>query len=189
MNKEDIRYKIRSRKCLMTDDERLLISQKVLAMLENSAAFMLSNNILMYHSLDDEVFTHSFIDKWNTHKNFFLPRVNGFDLEILSYDKSNLRSGAFKIEEPEGNEIHDIEDIELIIVPAVALDRSGNRIGRGKGFYDRLLKNAKATKIGIIYDFQLIDNIPAEAHDITVDYIITENEIIRTTHSPISHGK
>jgi 5-formyltetrahydrofolate cyclo-ligase len=58
-------------------------------------------------------------------------------------------------------------------VPAVAFDKDGNRLGRGKGFYDRLLNHTKAVKIGVAYDFQLVDEIPVEPHDIPVDRVIT----------------
>ena len=68
--------------------------------------------------------------------------------------------------------------LDLIIVPAVAFDRRGNRLGRGKGFYDRLLQKAKCPKIGIAYHFQLLDEIPAEPHDIPMDKIITEQGIL-----------
>ncbi|MEG1916654.1 MAG: 5-formyltetrahydrofolate cyclo-ligase [Muribaculaceae bacterium] len=179
MNKEDIRYQIRCRKSLMTDAERQSASQKVLALLERTEAFMQSSKILMYYSLADEIDTHLFLDKWDKRKELYLPRVNGENLEILQYNKSSLQTGAFKIEEPIGTQLYNICDIDLIIVPAVALDRVGNRIGRGKGFYDRLLTGSKATKIGVIYDFQLVDYIAREAHDVALDYVITENEIIK----------
>ena len=84
--------------------------------------------------------------------------------------------GAFQIEEPTGDDTADIAEIELIIVPGIAYDRKGNRIGRGKGYYDRLLTATKATKIGVGYDFQFIDDeIPSEPHDVWVDVVITES--------------
>lgn len=61
----------------------------------------------------------------------------------------------------------------MVVVPAVAYDRSGNRVGRGKGYYDRLLGETKALKIGVAYDFQLVDEIDAEPHDVSVDIVIT----------------
>ena len=63
-------------------------------------------------------------------------------------------------------------------MPGVAFDRKANRLGRGKGFYDRLLAQTHALKIGICYDLQLLDEIPAEPHDIKMDIIVTENNII-----------
>lgn len=156
-------------------------AEAVFAMLERSAAFMLADRILMYHSLPDELSTRAFIDKWHTRKHFFLPRVNGVNLEILPYDRSRLELGAFHIEEPAGGDPEPVENIELIIVPGIAYDRAGNRVGRGKGFYDRLLASTRATKIGVGYDFQLVDNVETEDHDVPVDFVITESHIIRIT--------
>lgn len=139
---------------------------------------MMADKILMYHSLPDELSTIDFIDKWHTRKHFFLPRVNGVNLDVLPYDRTRLQYGSFHIEEPTGDDIEDIDNIELIIVPGIAYDNRGNRVGRGKGYYDRLLSRTKATKIGIGYDFQLVDEIDSEPHDITMDIVITDSRII-----------
>lgn len=163
---------------MLNEADKLSASDAVFARLENSAAFQLAEKILMYHSLPDELETHRFLTKWKDHKKFFLPRVNGVNLELLPYDESRLEIGSFHIEEPTGNNVYPIEEIEVIIVPGVAFDRKGRRLGRGKGFYDRLLKTAKATKIGIGYEFQLVDEVPSEAHDVAMDMIITENTTI-----------
>ena len=66
--------------------------------------------------------------------------------------------------------------MEMIVIPAVAFDRRGNRVGRGKGYYDRLLADSRARKVGVAYDFQLVDEIDAEPHDVRVDVVITENQ-------------
>lgn len=183
MKKEDIRRNIKARKCLLTADEALAAAEKVFSHLEQSAAFMLADKILMYHSLPDELSTRAFIEKWHSRKHFFLPRVNGVNLDILPYSESRLHIGAFNIEEPTGDDITDIDDIELIVIPAVAYDRNGNRVGRGKGYYDRLLAGSRAVKIGVGYDFQLIDDeIETVGHDVKVDIIITENNNIVIKH-------
>lgn len=149
------------------------------SILEKTAAFMLADRILMYHSLPDELSTHKFIDRWASKKHFYLPRVNGVNLDILPYDETRLSLGSFQIEEPTGDDTTDINDIELIIVPAVAYDRQGNRVGRGKGYYDRLLTGSKATKIGVGYDFQLIEEgIDTDPHDVRMDVVITESHHI-----------
>lgn len=178
MNKDDIRRFIKARKSLLSDDEKRRSASNVFATLEKSVAFIMSENILLYHSLPDELSTLDFIEKWHSRKNFFLPRVNGVNLEILPYNRSSLRLGAFQIEEPIGDNLYDIDDIELIIVPAIAYDRDGNRVGRGKGYYDRLLADTRATKIGVGYDFQLVDEIDAEPHDVVMDIVVTETKTI-----------
>lgn len=178
MKKEDIRRNIKARKCLLSAVERMEAANRVFEQLERTAAFMMSDNILLYHSLPDELSTVEFINKWHDRKHFFLPRVNGVNLDILPYDRSRLHIGAFNIEEPDGDEVTPIDMIELIVVPGVAYDVNGNRIGRGKGYYDRLLAESHAVKIGVGYDFQLVDEIEAEPHDVCVDIVITDRRRI-----------
>lgn len=181
MNKEDIRIRIKARKTLLDNTERNRAADAVFEVLEKTAAFMMADRILLYHSLPDELSTHAFIEKWHRRKQFFLPRVNGLNLEILPYDRSTLRLGAFHIEEPDGADTVDVKEMDMIVVPAVAYDRRGNRVGRGKGYYDRLLGNTRATKVGVAYDFQVVDEIDAEPHDVRVDIIITDRNIYRIT--------
>lgn len=178
MKKEDIRRNIKARKCLLSAVERMEAANRVFEQLERTAAFMMSDNILLYHSLPDELSTVEFINKWHDRKHFYLPRVNGVNLDILPYDRSRLHVGAFNIEEPDGDEVTPIDMIELIVVPGVAYDVNGNRIGRGKGYYDRLLAESHAVKIGVGYDFQLVDEIEAEPHDVCVDIVITDRRRI-----------
>ena len=176
MDKREIRKWIKSRKLALTERERRIASEAVFAKVELTTAFIAAERILLYNSLPDELPTSDFIDKWASKKQLFLPRVNGEDLDILPYDKSHIKIGAFNIEEPQGDITAEPESMDLIIVPAVALDRNGNRLGRGKGFYDRLLSKTHATTIGIGYDFQLIpEGIPTEPHDIRLDMVITEH--------------
>lgn len=162
---------------MLSELEKASAAEEVFTRLEQTAAFLMADKILMYHSLPDELPTHSFLRKWSERKHFFLPRVNGVNLDILPYDQSRLELGAFHIEEPTGEDTVDSSEIELIVVPAVAYDRRGNRLGRGKGFYDRLLATTKATKIGIGYDFQLMEDIPAEPHDVPMDIVITQTGV------------
>lgn len=99
----------------------------------------------------------------------------------------SLRTGAYGILEPisgdrESSESRTLEEeIELIVVPGVAFDRRLNRLGRGKGYYDRLLSTLQARKVGICFDFQLKDAIPTEPFDRKMDAILTEKETIGLT--------
>ncbi len=179
MEKSDIRRKIKALRTMLSDEDKNSAAEEVFEQLEKTAAFLLADKILMYHSLPDELQTIAFLKKWGSRKKFFLPRVNGVNLDILPYDQSRLELGSFQIEEPTGDDLTDPAEIELIIVPAVAFDRNGNRLGRGKGFYDRLLQTTRATKIGVGYDFQLIEEIPAEPHDVPMDMVITQRHYIR----------
>lgn len=179
MEKSEIRRRIKALRSMLLETEKMSAAEEVFDRLEQTAAFLLADRILMYHSLPDELSTHRFLDKWNGRKKFYLPRVNGVNLEILPYDESRLELGSFHIEEPTGNDTVSSDEIELVVVPAVAYDRKGNRLGRGKGFYDRLLSETKATKIGVGYEFQIVDEIPVEPHDVKMDMVITQNTVIR----------
>ncbi len=177
MDKNEIRRLVKNHKALLSDAERLTAAAQVFERLEKLAAFMMADNVLMYNSLPDELSTREFIERWSGRKRFLLPRVNGIDLDVLPYDRTRMHLGAFRIEEPDGDEVADVDTIDLVIVPAVAYDHQGNRVGRGKGYYDRLLSRIKAVKIGVGYDFQLFDTIDAEPHDIPVDIVITEHHL------------
>lgn len=177
MTKHEIRNHIRTCKALLNDSERRTAADAVFSRIEKLAAFMMADSILVYHSLPDELSTREFISRWENEKRFFLPRVNGLNLEILPYNRLTLKLGAFAIEEPEGDDTTDINEMEMVVVPAVAYDRRGNRIGRGKGYYDRLLTHTKALKVGVAYDFQLVDDFEPDPFDVPVDIVITPSGV------------
>ena len=179
--KNEIRYKMKSLRVLLPESARKSAAEEVFERLEKTAAFLLADRIMMYHSLPDELYTHDFLRKWSGKKRFYLPRINGVDLEVLPYEESRLELGTFHIEEPTGTDLTDPSEIELVVVPAVAYDRKGRRLGRGKGFYDRFLQNTKATKVGVGYEFQLLEELPAEPHDIPMDMVVTQHTTIIVT--------
>lgn len=150
-------------------------SAKILAALEAHPAFRAASTVLLYHSLKDEVDTHAFIRKWSRKKRILLPVVVGDDLELRIYTgPDDMAIGAYGIDEPTGELFTDYAAIDFIAVPGVAFDRSGNRLGRGKGYYDRLLPRIpSAYKAGICFPFQLVEEVPAEAFDIRMDEVIT----------------
>ena len=184
MKKAEIRQRIKALKKAVGKESAKIAATKAFAQVEECAGFQRAQHVMVYHSLPDELSTHAFIEKWHGLKKLYLPRVNGEILEILPYDATQLQSGSFNIEEPTGDEIVDGNDIDLIIVPGIAFDCKGNRVGRGKGYYDRLLSETTAIKIGVGYDFQLLeDNIETEEHDVKVDVIITENQCVYVTEN------
>ena len=106
---------------------------------------------------------------------------NGQAVAVVPYTgPESVQTGAFGIIEPivTPQSVSIEREIDLIIVPGVAFDRQLNRMGRGRGFYDRLLSTLSVPKIGIGYSFQLLDQIPVEEFDKKMDLVITEREII-----------
>lgn len=156
------------------------LSEKILNRLEETELFRRASCIALYHAIPGEVQTAGFIEKWFDKKQLLLPLVVGDDLRLLPYKGSNsLTPGSFGILEPTDTETAVAEsDVDLIIVPGVAFDRQLNRMGRGKGYYDRLLSTLQAHKIGICFNFQLQESVPVEPFDKKMDIVITENEVI-----------
>ncbi len=108
----------------------------------------------------------------------FFPRVAGDDLAVIEVtDETPLEGGFRGILEPVG-EPADPGVIDVVIVPGVAFDRSGNRLGQGKGYYDRLLPRLAAARIGVAYSCQIVDVVPTTIHDVRMDAIVTEEGII-----------
>ena len=176
-SKEEIRKSIRQKKKLLSSEDKLQASELVFKQLFQLEQWKKANRVLSYHSLPDELQTIEYLDKMLS-KELFLPKVDGDTLKIVAYDKSRLITGAYNILEPDDDNYFPVEDIELIIIPGVAFDKQKNRLGRGKGYYDKLLSNTEAFKIGICYDFQLVDEISTDAHDIKMDIVIAPNCVI-----------
>lgn len=154
-------------------------SEKIMKRLEEMPLFQASSCIALYHSLPDEVRTSTFIEKWYTRKTILLPVVKGEDIDLIQCKSiESLEPGCFGIMEPVDNNANREYSIDLMIVPGIAFDRKGNRLGRGKGFYDRLLSESNFPCIGICYPFQLLDQIPTEPFDKKMNGIITSEEFI-----------
>ena len=95
-------------------------------------------------------------------------------MELRRYTgPADLALGAYNIMEPTGELFVDYASIDLAVIPGVAFDREGNRMGRGKGYYDRLLPKLRSTyKIGICLPFQLVERVPTDEHDVKMDEVI-----------------
>ena len=174
--KKLLRKQIREEKKNQHPETLRTHSSTLLERLEKHPHFIASNTILMYYSLGDEVQTHAFVEKWHRVKKVLLPVVRGDILELRHYTgKECLEVGAFNIEEPAGENFTDYEEIELGIIPGMSFDRQGNRLGRGKGYYDKLLPLLiRSYNIGLCYQFQAREEIPSESFDQPMDEVWTE---------------
>lgn len=177
-DKRQLRQEIKQLKRALTPAERESLSQRICAAVESLPGFDRVSHLMLYHALPDEVDTQWLLSRWSETKQLYLPVVNGDDIVVARYDHGPVRQGAYGIWEPADATAIDPSQLEWIVVPGVAFDRAMNRLGRGKGYYDRLLQQTSARKIGICYGLQLLDEIPAEPHDIKMDLIVTENNII-----------
>lgn len=180
MTKKELRQQIKQLKQMTPVAMRVVEADMVFKAIEAMLVWQQVQHILCYWSLPDELPTHETVNRWlEAGKNIYLPRVKGDDLEIVPYHgaESLDDNNKFHIGEPVGNGV-DASCLELIIVPAVALDGKRNRLGRGKGFYDRLLSTTQCPTIGVACDFQLVDEVPVEPHDHPLDCVVTSDTVI-----------
>lgn len=180
ISKADLRLQVSKLKKDYSPQDLVLKSEEVFSVLEITGAFQDAKNIFIYSSMPDEVSTLNFINKWKDRKQFYLPVVVGNDLVFrIVNNKTEYATSAYGIKEPLGEDFTQLDRADAVIVPALAFDRKMNRLGRGKGYYDRFLPLLKKTvKIGVCFDFQLFDHIPADDNDVKMDMIVSENELI-----------
>lgn len=174
VSKQELRANIKLLKKQHSREELQAQSELIMRKLEQHPDFIKAKIVMLYSSLPDEVQTQGFIEKWRQQKRIILPTVVGDDIiPVELTPETNFAVGDFNILEPQ-NEAYT-GGYDLIIVPGVAFDRQGNRLGRGKGYYDRFLcQHRSVKKIGICFDFQLIDSVPVEENDIPMDEIISK---------------
>lgn len=171
--KKELRKHIRSLKASYSLEELEDMSRIGIERLVSHPLYKNARCVLLYHSLPDEVNTHTLIAEASSEKTILLPTVVGEELELHEYySTSNTHTGAFNIVESEGSLFTDYSKIDLAVIPGMAFDKDGNRLGRGKGYYDRLLPHLTCPVIGLCFPFQLLEHIPHEAHDKAVQLVI-----------------
>lgn len=177
MDKQELRKQIRAAKKAVPYSEKCNRSIPIMNKVEQLLQFQQAHTILLYWSMEDEVQTHDFVNRWYKEKTILLPCVDGDDLRLRQYTGPEcLVSGEqFGIGEPTGPEYTELEKVEMIIVPGVAFDTHNNRMGRGRGFYDRLLKSTpNAFKVGVAFGFQMVEHVPTEAFDAPMNAVLSE---------------
>lgn len=157
----------------------LYCSRKAMQNLFSLEEYKNCKNIICYYPKEYEISDMECLN--DKTKNIYLPRVNGNELEICPYQKDKMKEGCFKIQEPITEKITSFENIDIVIIPAVAADKNGYRIGYGKGYYDRFLSilPQKIIKIILVYDELLSNNIFPDGFDIKADIIVTDKAVYK----------
>lgn len=179
-NKKTIRNIIKEKRSILTDKEKELMDNIIFNKIIESESYKIAKVMFVYVSFQGEVDTKRFIEyALNQDKRICVPKIvskkEGLKaVEINSLQ--DLKEGAYGILEPEGfNSEINKEEIDLILMPGVAFDKEGGRVGYGGGFYDRFLKGVSkdTSKIALAYDFQIFNKVPMEEQDVRIDGIIT----------------
>lgn len=176
MDKAQLRQIIRERKQQYSRQELENMSIAVIERMMAHQRVKNADTIMLYYALPDEVDTHQCIETmYQAGKKVLLPKVIGDGLmEIRKYEgKATLRQGTYNIMEPVGGLYTDYPDIDIVIVPGISFDREGNRLGRGKGYYDRFLSQTPGLyKLGVCFDFQKVERVPCSSTDVKMDEVL-----------------
>ncbi len=189
MGKEEIRKKILKKRLSLPVEDIKDKSQKIFLYLTETVEYRNSQNIMFYVATRSEVQTEEMIkSSLKLGKNIFVPVIltectNLAPSKLIDFD-NELEMGKKGILEPKKEycKYSPLGNIDLIIVPGVSFDLSGNRIGRGFGYYDNFLRKISIpTKvIALAFEMQIIEKIPSDKNDIPVHKIITEKRIINS---------
>lgn len=183
IKKDKIRKEILAKRNILSDKD---INKKSDLIIKNLASYIENvQNIMIFMDMKTEVKITKLLELYPK-KNFFISKITNSknrEMKINKYNKNELILHKFGYYESSSNDFYDEEILDVVIVPALAFDSKKNRIGFGGGYYDTFLekvkkKNNKVLFIGVCYDFQIIDSVPTEKHDVTLDFVVSESKII-----------
>jgi 5-formyltetrahydrofolate cyclo-ligase len=186
--KAALRAQFRARLAAEPPDRRVAQSALICARLQETDPWRSARAILFYAPLAMEADVWPLLDAArDAGKTVTLPRFEGpgrgYVAAIVTDSGTDLQPGAFGVREPPpGSPVFPLYRLDLVLVPGIAFDWSGRRLGRGKGFYDRLLARVSGVKCGVAFDWQLTGELPAEPHDAALDCIVTPTQwvVVRT---------
>ena len=181
--KQQIRKAIAAKRLELTkeqiDSESRLIADNLLAM----EAFRSAKMIALYKAIPGEVELEALFPAcWSKGIQTCIPV---YDAQAKIYSLGQITAetqfftGKYEIPEPQITEPVSLVAVDLMVVPGVAFDRTGNRLGRGGGYYDRFLSGFQGMTAAVAFSFQLLDQIPIEKHDIPVDLVVTPQNILK----------
>ena len=149
-------------------------SDQVIALIEQLPAFQAAQTVLIYYPTRNEIDVLSLIKKYKRTKTFLFPVVKGRSMDACPYEgNEKMHRGKYNIPEP--TTAPYAGKIDLTIVPGLAFDAKGNRLGRGGGYYDRFISATKSQSllVGVGYDFQMVDSVPTNLFDKHMNYVVS----------------
>lgn len=192
MNRSAIKERLRARllevRREMAFEEVYSLSLRVQKRFLRSPFYRNAGRLALYSSFSNEVLTDELFQKANEEgKEVYYPRVIRAGKSRLAFFRvahlKELKPGSYEIPEPEEKEAAvTATTFDLVVVPGVAFDLTGARVGFGKGYYDMALEGLKCPVVALAYDFQVVNElIPSEPHDVRVSAIVTEKRTVRTS--------
>lgn len=175
MTKQDVRRSVRARIGALPIAERARLSADLCRRLETTEAWRRTRTILLYASLPDEVDTAPLIAAARQQaKRVVLPAVDGDRLILRYYEASQMTTGRFSILEPmaSAERLVDVARIDLAVIPGRAFTSDGLRLGRGRGYYDRLLPALHCPTVGLAFPCQVWDALPTDPWDVRLSAVL-----------------
>ena len=194
MDKEQLRARLQ--KCLLeiSEEQRTEKSQKACKNLVSTSQYQKASIIMMYLSLPHEVDTsEAVLHSWQLGKTVVMPKVSWQQRHMIPVQINSLETGfsteVAGLRNPITGVPMPIEEIDLVVAPALGFDRRGNRLGRGASFYDRFFadRHLKASRCGFAFAEQVVDTVPVIKHDEPVDFLVTDKEVLY--FNPGSRGR
>lgn len=177
--KAKLRKELRKKLMALTPEDRETGSRAILKQLFRHPRFLASQSVLIYLALETEVETRPILQEAQKRgKKVYAPRLDPVQGQIGLIEMKNfeeLRPGPYGILEPpfDAGRLGDPKNLDLAVVPGIGFDRSGGRLGRGKGHFDRFLRECgRAYKIGLAFECQIVEKVPRAAHDVVLDEIL-----------------
>ena len=175
--KKELRKMIMEQRMELPDEVMYELSEQICNKVKSMKEYIEADDICMYMPANNEVdVTFLIEDAWSKGKTVWLPKTAGRRMDFFKFDSTTpLSEGSFKILEPESEIMLEPDEKTLILMPGVAFSLDGGRIGYGGGYYDIYLEqHSESKKIAVCYEFQIVDELPIEEHDIKPDFIISE---------------
>ena len=178
--KDALRKHLLEKRDATSAELRDISSNKIYQNLKQVDSYINSQNIACYFPIGSEVDTHSImLDVLERGKNMILPKIIDSNLEFYVIPNlGKLEKGRFDIMEPKDS-CKKAEKVDCVLIPTIAVSKSGIRLGYGKGYYDRFLSSIGTVKISLTYSKQIVKSIPSDSHDVKIDWIVTEDENVK----------
>ena len=179
MNKSEVREKMHKLRASMSSESRSILSRDIAKKVFAEIIRRDFQRVMCYYSYKGEVDTHELVKMLKKSGiQVALPRMEtGRDMTARIWNKESLVPNKYGIQEPPAS-AEKMENIEAVIMPGLAFDYNGTRLGYGGGYFDRFLQNRDAYRIGICFDAQLLRSLPSEEFDIPMNTIITDCRVI-----------
>jgi len=182
--KKKIRNKMVELRKNISMEKVLEWSEKIEKRLFTLQEYVDADAVMFYVSYNSEVYTHDMIKKaLKVKKKVVVPLSDTGNKDIIPIEIKGFdafKPGAYGILEPfyHPERVVSKDELDLVVVPGVAFDLEGHRIGHGLGYYDSFLRETRGRKIGFAFEFQVVPSLPQEKQDVRVDKIVTEKNVI-----------